>query len=445
MPLSLSEIRRGNAAIAVRGPGGKFAPKVPETRWMEHEVATVQRAEFLYGIPQYQYPNFSAVIQHRSQGQGIKFYDTMLATDADLSGFFQSLIDDVLHYPWYVRPASGDPEHMRHKQFIDFALRQVPHFQNVLRNVMDAYARGYSVTEKIFTVADRGEWRGAVIYSDLLDKPQRWFGFDMDRNLRFKTYRDFYPGELVPQEKFMVVSFGTNSAPWGEPVLDLCYWAWYLKHHAMKNQALWFEKWASPTPMAQYRQGTIGEINAKRRREALEAAMSFQSDQAVAIPEGIKLELLESNRSGAISFESYILQLTEMESRIVTGQILTSMIPTTGSYAAGKVHARQQSNKVETLAKFMDSQISRHLVRDLIDRNFGPQEVYPRFETLAKSALERQADAQVDTHLMINGLSLSRAWANQRYQNVEPLNAADTMVLHPTATPGQELPVNPTT
>src|SRR6185369_54196 len=112
------------------------------------------------------------------------------------------------------------PDHLEHARFAEFALKEIPHHQNVFRKMMDARAYGFAVLEKMFKVIDRGEWRGAVVYADLVDKPQRWFSFDQDRNLRFRTSENFLPGELVNPAKFMVVTFGTNNSPWGEPLLD---------------------------------------------------------------------------------------------------------------------------------------------------------------------------------------------------------------------------------
>jgi phage gp29-like protein len=322
-------------------------------------------------------------------------------------------------------------------------LRSIPHFQNAERNFLDSHARGFSVTEKIYKYVDRGEWKGAVIYEDLLDKPQRWFTFDLERRLRFRTSRNMLPGELVDPEKFVVVTFGTNSSPWGEPVLDLCYWAWYLKHHAMRNQALWFERWASPTVGAKYKSGTAGQLSAENRRKMLEVMMAFQNDNAVAYPDNVDIKLIESTRNGVVSFDAYYAQLTEMESRIVTGQVLASMAVTPGSYAQAKVHAKEQSNKVEMLAAFEASQVSRQLGRDLINRNFGPQDAYPRFERLAKSALERQAEAGVEQMLLANGYSISRSWGNQKFQIVPPIDKDDLLIASVTVKAGQVLPVNP--
>jgi phage gp29-like protein len=435
--IEMDPSRDAKGRFLARDGNGRFlrSMKPPE----DAEIATVRKAEFLTGFTQ-THPNFSPVVRYRSNGQGIGIYDTMWFTDADLSGFFLNLNDDVLHCESVVQAGSDSPLHRQQRDFCIFALKSLPQLQNIKRHFLSAHAFGFSIAEKMYRVVDRGTWTGAVIYEDILDKPQRWFTFDENRNLRFLTQQD-PNGVIVPQEKFVVNTFGTNSNPWGEPVLDLCYWPWYLKHHAMKNQGLWFEKWASPTAQAKYKWAGPGASNAQNRERALEVAMSFQNDQAIAIPEGIDISLLESSRSGAISFESYISQLTQMESRIVTGQLLASMGLEGGSYALGKVHAKQESNKVEMLAAWLDSRINS-LFRELIDRNWAPQEFYPRHMTLAKSPTERQAEATIQRSLQMMGLEFSRSYTERKFQVVPPEGADDVLTLPPGFAPGQELPVS---
>jgi phage gp29-like protein len=435
--ISVDDLSRRDVRHLARDGKGRFLRSLAPP--IDAEIATVRKAEFLTGFTQ-QHPNFSPVIRYRSNGQGIGIYDTMWFTDADLSGFFLNLNDDVLHCESVVQAASELPAHQEHRDFFIFVLKSLPQLQNIKRHFLSAHAFGFSVAEKMYRVVDRGDWTGAVVYDDILDKPQRWFTFDEDRQLRFLTQQD-PNGVPIPQEKFVVNTFGTNSNPWGEPVLDLCYWPWYLKHHAMKNQGLWFEKWASPTAQAKYKWTGAGASNAQNRERALEVAMSFQNDQAIAIPEGIDISLLESTRSGAISFESYISQLTQMESRIVTGQLLASMGLEGGSYALGKVHAKQESNKVEMLAGWLDGRLNT-LIRELIDRNYGPQDAYPRHMTLAKSPVERQAEATIQRSLQMMGIEFSKSYTERKFQVVPPTDAADILKLPEGFAPGQELPVS---
>lgn len=393
------------------------------------EVASIKRALDTYSaIQQNQFPNLSTVLRDRSDGQGLSFYDTMLGTDSDLNGFFEAQTDNVLHFPIHVRAAGPEANYQEHARFLDFAVRHVPHFQNALRHLFSCYPRGFAVAEKMFEVVMDGEFKGSVVYADILDKPQRWFSFGVDRQLLFRSLTNPYPGEPVDPAKFLVWTFGSNHNPWGEAVLDLVYWAWYLKHHALKNQAIFFEKWAQPTPVAKYRYSSNQEANKRNVEEAIKVLQSIQIDNSVALPDGIDFSLIESLRQGSVSYQEYITQLTESESRCVTGQVLSSMGTKGGSFALGKVHEGQGANRVAMLARFGSAQISRQMGRDLIDRNYGPQDAYPRIEILYRSPAESEAYVTAQKLLQETGLEFSKSYCQEFYQVVAPIDTEDTLV-----------------
>jgi phage gp29-like protein len=411
------------------------------------EVATVSKGEFLepISINDNEYPNLSTVLRYRSDGQWLRFYDRMLSTDADLQGFFDDLIDDVLHLPGFWRPTATvpTPEEWQHVDFAEHCFNRIRYKQAALHNILDSYARGFSVTEKVYEVESRGEWAGAVVYADLFDRPQRWFSFDLERRLRFRTAAGVFPGELVPQEKFIVTTYGSTSYPWGNPRLDLAYFPWYLKHRLLEGQALFFEKYGSPTPVAEYEWSRDEKINEENATKALEAAFSLQHDQAVAIPKGIALRLMEAYRQGSIGYESYYRQLTEMQSRLVTGQVLSSMGSTGGgSYALGKVHEKREGNKVQMLCDFLAQAIT-HAFRELVIRNWGPQDSYPEYFIASKPVLERQAEATVDGLMQRNGMQISLGSAYRRYQAIPPRDDADIMIPAPDVDPAQQGVVAP--
>lgn len=421
---------------------GRFSGKVPARA--DVEIATVQRGEFLSPLTIQEYPELNEILNTRTRGQGRRFFRTMLATDADLVGFLSSLFDDVLHYPRVILPASDSPEHLEHARFIKFALAQIPHSQNIQRHILESYTYGFTVLEKVYRVVDRGEWRGAVIYENLFDRPNHWFHFDLKRRLRLRTPDNYSPGELLDPEKFMVFTFGSNSNPYGEPVLLDCYHPWLVKHHLIEMLAIYYEKWALPTPVTEFSPGGSAESNAKARREGLAVAMSVNRENAISMPKGMALSLLESKRSGSVAIENGISLCTEMESRAVSGQVLASMVGEHGTYGQSKVHAKQQSNRVETLADYESSMTSRLFVRDLVDRTYGPPEdgMYPRVTRYAKSPVDRQAEATLEQMQIANGHDVSRSASAWRQQIVAPEDDGDRLVANPNLKPGQALPVS---
>lgn len=413
------------AEVAPRDQVGKFLKK-PGAIPASAEVATVWKGEFLGDFSLLEYPTLSVIRRYRANGQGLRFYDNMLLADADLQGLLSLIYDKVLHYPWVIRAASNDPQHQAHAEFLRFAVKYIPHLQNALRHFLDSYTRGFSVIEKMYEVVPRGEFAGAVVWSDLLDKPTRWWTFDPGRNLRMRTVKSYSPGEPVDQRKFIVTTYGTNSDPFGEPILDSCYWLWRLRHHAMKSHAIYMDKWASPTGRAKYQSSTNEGTNEANRQKAMKVLQAIQADQSIAYPDGMELSLLESMRNGSVSFESYEDQLWGALSRLITGQTLAGSGQKGGSYALGRVHAEAIANKAEMLALFVSSYFSREL-RELVDRNFGEQDAYPRFEILARDLADKQAFLEVELAEISNGHRSSRQYADEYLQIVLPTDASDDL------------------
>ena len=408
------------------------------------EVATVWRGEFLSPISLPYYPNLSEIIRFRSNGRGFKLYDQMWLTDADLSGLFTDLFDDILHYPYVVRPADGVADAQKHADFINFAIGKIPQWQDVQRHFLDAYPRGFSVSEKIYQVETRGKYAGAVTIARIQDKPQRWFQFGPNRELLFRNYDNPFPGTPVPAEKFIVLAYGSTNFPYGIACFDDCYFPWLMRHHGLKLWGIYVEKFAQPTAVARYpwsNSKSATAINKENLEKSLAVLQAMQGDNSIAVPEGIVIELLESKRNGIVSYDQYMTSLFEMLSRRVTGQIMTSMGNDGGSHALAKVHESKEGKRVQALAVWLATCITQSVVVELIDRNFGPQDAYPSYQILAKPLDELQSEATVEQMQIANGHSISKKASAARAQIVAPTGPMDILMPSATAKPSQVIPV----
>ncbi len=427
-----------------RDRSGRFIRGVAPTR--SAEIATIEKADPLSGLwfSTNEFPNPSAIVRDRSRGQGLRVYEQMWQTDADLQGLFLVLFDAVLHYQRVWRPAGDEPKYKEHARFLEVVTSMIPHRQNALRHMLDAYPRGFSVTEKMYGVLTTGEFAGARVWTDLLDKPQHWFSFDKDRRLRFRTLANPYPGELVDQDKFIVVTYGSNSNPWGRPVLDGCYFPWMIRHQLIRDEAIYYDKWASPTVVTEYDwqpgdDGATSVTNEKNRNEALRVGQTVQGDQTIAIAKGMTVRLLESVRNGSVSYLEAIGQFWEMLSRLITGQILAGSGSEGGSYALGIVHAEAIANKVDMLASWISAAYSREC-RELIDDNYGPQDLYPRMEIRSRSLAQKQAYLAVEAAALATGHDISKRDSDDFLQTVLPEDEADALKTQLPIAPGQAIP-----
>jgi uncharacterized protein DUF935 len=430
--------RRGEQ-LAFRGfPTGKApaSPLVsPKGEAPSGEVATVQRGEFM-GAWNIVYPNPSRVLRYRANGEGLRFYRTLHAKNPELRAQFKNLYASILKCPRGIRAASDSPEHMLHAEFVRFAFGRLKKFQSYLRHKLTAIANGFAVTERVYEVVREGKWAGAIVYASLLDKPAEWFQFDPQRRLLFLSLDNPFPGELVDQTKFSVSTWGSVSNPYGEPVNDEAYFYCFLKEHALKNEALYMEAFASPTVNAQYTAARDPTENRDRMNRALTVAMSVQSNNAISSPSDMALKLIESARSTAISYSQYIDRLDEGIARVVSGATLASMASSGHSFGQAKTHESKNTDRTEEAADWAQAEVSDDEVRDMVDRNFGPQDAYPEFYVHAKSAGERQAEIEIEMSEVELGHDVGKRRSAAILQIEEPEDDGD----HLTPLPGINLP-----
>ncbi len=78
------------------------------------------------------------------------------------------------------------------------------------------------------------------------------------------------------------------------------------------------------------------------------------------------------------------------------------------------------------LADFVSEQIS-WTFRELVIRNWGEQDAYPRYVVLSKNSLEKQGESDVDQALQKLGIPLSKSYSYKKYQVVPPTDPDDVL------------------
>lgn len=424
---------------------GNSMPPPPLTA----EVATLQQAMFLGPMALPEYPNPSDVIRYRSNGQYLRYYKMMLSTDPDLKAAFTTTYKAVIRNPLYIRPASKDPVHLEHAKFVRFAFSKIRNLRAAMMHFLTAHAVGFTPSEKIYDYVNQGEYKGAVVIRQILDKPPEWFGFNLHRELCFRTIRNVMPGIVVDPVKFIVARWGSSENPWGDATLNDLFWVHKIKQQLQRLHAYFLEGWAMPRLKGAYpyMPGTDPKAtaaNEKARGELLSVLANYVRSGSAVFPEGYVVELLESTRQGSVSFESAIALATATEFLLVTGQTLSNLQgKSSGSYSQSKTHDRHGVDTEVGLGEWLDADVlGQQIVEDLVDRNFGPPDLYPTAEHLALSAEDRQAELEIVLMEQAAGLDPSEAWIEKLIKFVPSEGPDDKLIQSPTAIP-QPLPISP--
>lgn len=187
----------------------------------------------------------------------------------------------------------------------------------LITQILDAGLFGYQVMEVMWQ-NQQGIW----LPTDIVGKPQEWFVFDEDNQLKLRT-KDNIWGEPLPEMKFLLT---TNQAdytnPYGKADLALCFWAATFKKGGLKFWLEFVEKYATPFLVGKHpRQAQYNEID-----ELLDSLEAMVGNAVAAIPDDSSISILESgSKSGSSEvFDAFLRYCKSEISVALLGQDQTT-------------------------------------------------------------------------------------------------------------------------
>jgi len=306
----------------------------------------------------------------------------------------------VLSGGWDVQPASPDPDDAEIAGFIKFCLDDMRgSVQDVLFNVLDALAKGFSICEINYKVIAEGPYAGMIGLDSIKGKDPSAFGFDMDEFLNIRSL--VYFQQELPTDKFIIYTYMPGyELPYGQSDLRAAYKHWWSKEVILKFWNLYLEKFGMPTAKGSYRRGMPKD----QQDELLRVLDKIQQETALVIPEDVKVELLEAQRGGDAGYRDAIEFHNKQIAKAILGQTLTSDEGKVGSLAMARVHQDVLGFYVQKLKRDLEETVmGEQVIRRLVDYNFaamvngqwprvneersglpsamgpGPSTIYPRF------------------------------------------------------------------
>lgn len=268
------------------------------------------------------------------------------------------------------------PQARRKRDFVEEAFARMEGSPlDVLRNAMDAFAKGWSLQEAVYR-ADGGRiWLEAV-----RPKDPSLFGLKVDRFGGIEGLTLRLPGEgesaLDPSRFLIYMNRRDYARPKGRSDLDAAYRHWQAKQALLGAWKLHLEKFAMPTVLGRFERGLPSDEQAS----LLRALQDVQNNTAVTFPSEIEVSLLNSGKEPSTGFQEAIEFHNREIARAVLGQTLTTDEGRrVGSLALGKVHLQILLLQVNAIRRELaETVMTEQLVRPLVEANFGPGDV-PKF------------------------------------------------------------------
>lgn len=326
----------------------------------------------------------------------------MMRNDPDIEAPLHNMQVSVSGLEWEIRPTDDGQDEIC--EFVDDAIRGIEQFTDMRMSLLEAVWYGPAAVNPIWRTDGNGTvpFRWVPIHSDtiafhkdgrfglrvgsafLMDNPGKEVVRGFDSYVRLLTpaerdevllhiYRRRGPDFDVPNESAYHYA--------GRGVRDVAWFYWMMKQEALQNWSTYCARYAMGVRIGYYQ---AGNLQAKSDMETV--LRNLVGDVSAVLPrespdaKSSEIEILEPSAGRAVVFADLTDWLTSNIEVLIQGQSLTTGAHPTGiGSGAADQHARTFNRHLTYVARSLDETLSRELVRRIVDRNFGPQEKYPKF------------------------------------------------------------------
>jgi phage gp29-like protein len=330
-----------------------------------------------------------------------ELFEEMEEKDAHLGSVLQTRKLAAAGLEWELVAASEGREDESIASFAREALGRIGNLDEALLDILDAIAKGFSVTEIMWEISC-----GRVWIKDLRWRHQKKFTFyARDRILdmpRLITENEPVYGEALLPNKFVVHRYrGRSGIAPRAGLLRPCAYMYLFKNYTLKDWVVFNERFAMPMRVGKFSPGTSED----ELRVLRNAVFNLGTDAAAVISDSTVIELLESSTRTASS--SAYEQLAEFCNRAMSKVVLghTGSVDSTPGKLGNEDQAKEvRQDILESDAKALAKTVSTQIVRPLVEYNFGPDKMPPvvRFHYAREEDLKTLAE----TYATISGLGI---------------------------------------
>lgn len=321
----------------------------------------------------------------------LQVYDQMRRQDAQVRSVLRAVTLPVLRTPWRIVPAGARDEvvalvaedlGLPVEGQPDIGSRRTKDrfsWSEHLRTAMLSLPLGHMFFEQVARIEGEGTAQRARLQKLAPRMPRTLAAINVARDGGLESIEQYAPmgtraGTIpIPVSRLVAYVHEREAGNWlGESLLRPAYKNWLVKDRLLRVQAQTIERNGMGVPLYK---GAEGEDDLTEGREM---ATSWRSGEAAgaAVPFGADL-LLRGVDGNLPDADPAIRYHDEQIARAVLAHFL-NLGTQTGSWALGSTFADFFTLGLQTVAESIADVANQHIVEDLVDWNFGPDEPAPR-------------------------------------------------------------------
>jgi len=394
-----------------------------------NEVVTVQKDPFFQSFDGMLNPDDST-LETRGAGKSYRIYDELLR-DCHLQSEFQKRILGHTSKEWVVDPSSDDQKDIDAASGITKILKGF-RLDELSQNCLDGVLKGFSIPEIIWAEKD-----GQIVPTRSKHVDQRRYKFTETNEPHLLTKSDMWKGQPLPERKFIYFKFGgKNDNPYGLGLGYALFWPVFFKRKGVASWNVFCERFGMPAIKGTYPAGSgQTEVN-----KLLQAAQAVREQTAIAIPEGMLLEMWEAQRSGSVdTYDRLCAWCDSQISKCILG-FSNASDALGGSRAAEGTRTDTTSEVIKADADMLSDIFNQTLMVWLTEFNF-PGAKPPKFSRVfAKERLDYSSSLR-DANLVRIGVPIPLSYFYEKYNIPTPKPDEEVIKMDPQAQ-GQT-PTNP--
>lgn len=366
----------------------------PVTTDLSQEIASRSRSMDLW-VMGAMLPNPDEVL--KKLGMDIKVYQT-LKSDASVGGAIRRRKASVRAMErGFKQDCNPKVKELLEKAFENLDM------PNIIDNILEAPLLGYQPMEVMW---DTATW----LPIDVVAKPQHWFGFDNDNQLRLRTRENMLTGETLPPRKFLLPRKDASYVnPYGVADLSMCYWAVVFKKGGLKFWVTFAEKYGTPWLLGKHPRGsTQNDIN-----KLLDSLDALFGDAVGVIPDDNSIEIKDAVSKNATTeiFEKLIDMCKGEINIALLGQNQTTE---SSSNRASAQAGLQVTEDIRDGDAQLVMQTLTKLARWIVDIHFGEDEYCPPYQLWEQEEVDDKK-AKRDKELKGAGANFSNQYFTREY------------------------------
>lgn len=343
----------------------------------------------------------------------IEVYDRMRSEDSQVGSVLRAVTLPIMRATWMIDPAGASDEVVNHiAGNLGLPIKGRPtvapartkgrfSWTEHLRLALLELPHGHSIFEQVYRFEG-----GRLHIAKLAWRPPRTISdikVAADGGLVAVVQKGIgRQGDVtIPVDRLVVYVNEREGANWlGRSLLRTAYKNWLLKDRLLRIQALSAERNGLGIPVYTGTDAAATATQSERegwhkseRESGLKVAKGFRAGETAgaSIPAGAKLELLGVSGKTPDT-DPMIRYHDEQIARAVLAHFL-NLGTETGSWALGSTFANFFTDSLNAVAQHIADVAQQHIIEDLVDVNWGPNEPAPRLVP-AKIGAEHPATAE---------------------------------------------------